>query len=269
MLALAAALAVLAPTSAPPTSAPVVFQQLADGTYELTNGLVRSHWQAGGVLLSAALGTSQPAATAALNQSYELRIGASWRALSDSRGVEVVQKAFAVNASWSTHQRLALPGVDQGLPPPVVTAAAPTAETLSAATVTGNGTGSATLCYNLTLSSSWAVEVALTLTAGQHHIHETIRFRRLAASHSHLDEVRVRKVYHTQGIPKELQLSFWRAVGYCGWAWPGASFVVQTLGDWSAQSGVSCLLSISSAAAAAIGSRLSTTGTDSRTDVDI
>jgi hypothetical protein len=73
---------------------------------------------------------------------------------------------------------------------------------------------------------------------GETHIHQRLEFtRRVASTEPYADQVRVGKVFHTSNIPKQLQLSFWRAVGYAGWAVPGASFVVQSVGAWSPQSG--------------------------------
>jgi hypothetical protein len=144
-------------------------------------------------------------------------------------------KGFPANRSWTLRQKLAIPGLDHSLAPPTTLSAAPTSETMFA--IEGNGTATATLSYTLTLSPDWECRVVLTLLAGQHHIRERLAFVRLAANGSHTDSVRVRKQFHASGIPAGLQLSFWRAVNYVGWAFPGASFVVQAVGDWSPQSG--------------------------------
>lgn len=208
--------------------ASVIFRALPGGGFEFSNDLIRTQWSSDG------------------NQTYDINTAAAsipptWFTLADSGGgIEVQQKAFADNSSWTTRQRLAIPGLDHDLPPPLTISAAPTA-TSTDFTVTGNATSTATLRFNLTLGPRWLVHVALTLNAGDHYIHERLAYTRIAAAASaalsHLNNVRVGKHFHTSGIPSELQLSFWRSVGYAGWAWPNASFVVQALGSWSPQSG--------------------------------
>ena len=201
----------------------------AAGGFELSNGIVRTRWA-----------SPMAGASGLLNQTYELfdvHIGA-WKALADSGlgGVELEARSFPANESWTLRQKLAIPSpVDAHLPPATSYLAGPTAATHFS--VTGNDTASATLSYNLSLGADWACQVTLGLAAGGNHIHERLAFVRLAASNSYRDDVRCRKNFHTAGIPNDLRLSFWRAVGFSGWMWPGASFVVQALGRWSPQSG--------------------------------
>lgn len=219
-------------------AATVAFSELPDGGgFELSNGLVRSRWLPYGPAARTDARAPDEAASALLNQTYDIYSSKSgWATLADSGlGIQVAHKAFPDNATWSLRQKLAIPGLDHALPVPLVTSAAVTAATRF--TVSGNDTASATVSFNLTLSPLWSVTVTLTLATGQHNIHERLSFLRLAASQNHMDEVRVRKIFHTAGLPEDLHLSFWRAVNYCGWAWPGASFVVQTLGSWSPRSG--------------------------------
>jgi hypothetical protein len=200
----------------------VVFTELFGGGYSFSNGVVRTRWLLSGNTM---------------NQTYEVNMGDVWTTLADSgQGVMVAAKAFADNSSWTTRQKLAIPGLDNSLPPPVTVSGTPS--TTTRFNVVGNGTSTAVLQYNLTLNVCWSVGFVLTLSGGQHHIHERLEFTRLAAAtEPYADQVRVGKIFSTSGIRKELQLSFWRAIGYSGWAWPGASFVVQILGSWSPQSG--------------------------------
>ena len=209
--------------------ASVIFRKLPAGNgFEFTNDLVRTTWTSNNNFFN----------KNSFNQTYEVQMDAGWLVLAGSESVEIQQKSFASNSKCTTRQRLSIAGLDHGLPAPIISSAVPTMATDFS--VVGNGTSSAMLQYNLVLGSYWSVHVVLTLNAGVHHINERLEFMRTAGaavSKSHLDNVRVGKLFRTSGIPKQLQLSFWRAVGYSGWAWPNASFVIQSLGTWSPQSG--------------------------------
>ena len=209
----------------------VVFSELPGNGFQLSNGLVRTRWSAETGAIAAARG--------ALTQTFDVS-GAQgsttgWLKVGDSQGVSVAVRNFPYNNSLSLRQKLAIPGLDHSLPAPTILHAAPTSGTKFE--VSGNGTTVATIRYTLTLGSDWVCHATITLKSGEHYIHEQLDFSRLAANGTHTDEVRVMKHFHTAGIPADLQLSFWRAVNYCGWAWPGASLVVQSLGRWSPQSG--------------------------------
>lgn len=228
------------------TRAAVIFRELPapGGGFEFSNDIIRTRWSSDGNQtydINTNTNTNTGTGTGTGTNHFEQNDG-GWFTVADSGGgVEVQQKAFADNSSWTTRQRLALAGLDQGdLPPPLTVSAAPTAAN-TRFSVEGNATSTATLRFNLTLGPRWLVQVALTLSADEHCIHEQLAFTRIsaaAASECHLDNVRVGKHFHISGIPPQLQLSFWRSASYAGWAArPNASFVVQSLGAWSPQSG--------------------------------
>ena len=262
--AFAAFLSLTGAGAAPAPPAPVTFVATSASSWELSNGLVKTTFIGSGAqAYFVKLGGGDGGGGGGGGDGGG-GDGGAWVQGAFAPAIEVAAKSFPETFPTSVKDRLSIPGLPSAYPnatPPTVYAAAGSGAggaggavvpaTNASFVLAGDAAANLTLSYALPLEGGmWAAEVSVSLAAGATRVREVIRFRRLRrapAGAAHGDLVRVRKVFRSNVLPPRLRLSNWRSLQYFGWpvtreggaagGGENASFVVQTLGRWTPQSG--------------------------------